>query len=99
MMSASFGSATLYINIAARSFLLEPRDHDGPRRFVFHDDDAFACLDRLGAIRGVGIERLDAAAYREHHLAHRTRPDLAADAADLADNPVVSHMAFLTDHR
>src|SRR5437763_7207637 len=58
MISASFGSATLYMNMTACSFLgpLGKRAHDDrPGRLVLEHDDAGAALDALLRVGGVRV--------------------------------------------
>src|SRR5919204_5143033 len=94
MMSASFGSATLYMNMTACSFLgsvaLGERAHDDrPGRLVLEHDDAGAALDALLLVGGVREVRLAAPADRDHHLTELSRLDGAGDAAPLPDQLVV----------
>src|SRR5581483_297061 len=92
MISASFGSATLYINIVSAPCLAWiRRDHHGTRRLVLDDDRAPAGLDRLEAVCGVRVECLDAAADGKHHLAHCSGRDPPRDPPDLADQLVIGH--------
>src|SRR5919204_2665288 len=104
MMSASFGSATLYMNMTACSFLgsvaLGERAHDDrPGRLVLEHDDAGAALDALLLVGGVREVRLAAAADRDHHLTELARLDGAGDAAHLPDQLVVGDHPRLSFHQ
>ena len=55
--------------------------------------------DLVVALGGVGVERLGAAAHRDHDFADHARADPAGDPADLAHHLLVSHAASLVSSR
>src|SRR4051812_34466474 len=97
MISASFGSATLYKNMThsfRRPFerqteLRKTADDQRPRRVVLEHDHPRTFGDLLLGVARVREEGLAPATHRHVHLAHLARRDRGGDPGDLADQLMI----------